>query len=297
MLGIINLNKPVGKTSHDMVNFVRRTLGERRVGHAGTLDPAAAGVLPVLVGKATTLSDLLTEKTKVYVAEVRLGVATDTYDTTGTVTEQCEMHVSPAEIQAVADSFLGDGMQLPPMYSAVKMGGQKLYELARRGITIERTPRPIHISRMHCTNFTETGFSLEVVCSKGTYIRTLCHDLGQRLGGCACMAGLLRTQSGSFLLEDAVTPEQLRQMVEDGRTAEVLLPPDVVLSAYPKVVIPPSATPKIRNGLRMRPQQLNIQNAALGERFRLYDGTELLCLAQAVESNEGLVMAIEKGFY
>ncbi len=297
MLGIINLNKPVGKTSHDMVNFVRRTLGERRVGHAGTLDPVAGGVLPILVGKATSLSDLLIEKTKIYIAEVRLGLATDTYDTTGTVTKRCDMHPSPAEIQAAADSFLGDSMQLPPMYSAVKVGGRKLYDLARQGMTIERTPRPIHVSRMRCFNFTEGGFSLEVICSKGTYIRTLCHDLGERLGGCACMAGLLRTQSGPFLLNDAVTPDELAQKAAEGSLQDVLLPPETVLSVYPHITIPKDAAPKIRNGLRMRPKQLGIAKAAADDRFCLYDDASLLCLAKAVESTEGLVLAIEKSFY
>ena len=273
MLGIINLNKPVGKTSHDMVNFVRRTLGERRVGHAGTLDPAAGGVLPILVGKATSLSDLLIEKTKIYIAEVRLGLATDTYDTTGTVTKLCDMHPSPAEIQAAADSFLGDSMQLPPMYSAVKVGGRKLYDLARQGMTIE------------------------VICSKGTYIRTLCHDLGARLGGCACMAGLLRTQSGPFLLNDAVTPDELAQKAAEGSLQDVLLPPETVLSVYPHITIPKDAAPKIRNGLRMRPKQLGIAKAAADDRFCLYDDASLLCLAKAVESTEGLVLAIEKSFY
>ncbi len=230
-------------------------------------------------------------------AEVRLGLETDSYDTTGAVTGQCAMHPTSTEIQTAADTFLGDSMQLPPMYSAVKVGGRKLYELARRGETVERTPRPIHISRMHCENFTETGFSLEVICSKGTYIRTLCHDLGKRLGGCACMAGLVRIQSGPFLLREAITPEQLAAMAEAGRVGEALLSPEVVLSAYPKVKIPGAAVPKICNGLRMRPQQLGIRRAAVGDRFCLYDEARLLCLTQAVESQEGLVLAIEKVFY
>lgn len=297
MLGIINLHKPTGKTSHDMVSFVRRTLNVRRVGHTGTLDPEAGGVLPILVGKATVLSDLLTEKTKTYIAAVRLGVETDTYDLTGSVTAASALRPSPAEIQAAAAGFLGDIAQLPPMYSAVKQNGKKLYELARQGITVERRPRQVHIEALRCFDFAADTFQMEVRCSKGTYIRSLCHDLGRSLGCGAAMASLVRTQSGPFFLESAITPEQLEAAVSEGETERFLLPLETVLADYPAAQLPPSAVPKIKNGLRMRPSQLGIPNVQPGDRFRFYDGDELLCLSKVIQSKEGLVLAIEKSFY
>ncbi len=296
MLGIINLNKPTGKTSHDMVSFVRKTLGIRRVGHAGTLDPEASGVLPILVGKATALSELLTDKTKSYTAGVQLGVETDTYDATGTVTGTSPVRPTAEEIQKGAKGFIGTIEQVPPMYSAIKKDGKKLYDLARQGITIERKPRRIEIFDISCFDFQEDGFSMEVSCSKGTYIRSLCHDLGKALGTCACMASLVRSRSGPFSLAEAVTPEELAEAVETGRINEVLLPPETVLSDYLAVDVPPEMAQRVKNGLRYRVGQLGL-NAKEGERFRLYEGDNLLCLAKAVPSNEGLVLAIEVSFY
>ncbi len=297
MLGIINLCKPTGKTSHDMVARVRHILGTRRVGHAGTLDPLASGVLPILVGKATGLSDLLTEKTKTYIATVRLGIETDTFDTTGTVVHLSDVRPSQEVICQAAEGFLGNISQLPPMYSAVKMNGKKLYELARQGVTVERKPRSVTIHHIACFDFTEEGFRMEVQCSKGTYIRSLCHDLGRALGTCACMEGLVRTQSGPFLLEQAYTPEEVEQAARDGALERVLLPPEVVLMDYPAVVVPAGSVAKIKNGLRMRPEQLGISQARLGDVFRLYDGDMLLCLSQVMEEGNTPVLAILKTFY
>ncbi len=297
MLGMINLYKPTGKTSHDMVSFVRRTLGIKRVGHAGTLDPEASGVLPILVGKATVLSDLLTEKRKTYIATVQWGIETDTYDLAGTVINQSDVRPTPLEIEKATTGFLGEISQLPPMYSAVKMNGKKLYELARQGMEIERKPRKVTIEHIRCFNFTENSFQMEVRCSKGTYIRSLCYDLGKRLGTCATMAALVRTQSGPFLLDDAVTPEQVEEAAKIGNIAGILLPPETVLSAYRAVIVPAHAVSRIKNGLRMRPQQLGICEAKIGELFCLYDEKKLLCLSKVIESEEGLVLAIDKTFY
>lgn len=297
MLGIINLNKPTGKTSHDMVAFVRRLLKMKRIGHAGTLDPCASGVLPILVGKATNLSELLTEKTKTYIASVRLGLETDTYDLTGTVVARCEKRPSPEEIQAVAKAFVGEITQMPPMYSAVKLNGKKLYELARKGISVPRPPRQVRIEQLRCYDFGPEGFQMEVRCSKGTYIRSLCHDLGQSLGTCACMAELVRTQSGPFFLEEACTPDTLAQAVAEGRLEQLLIPPDAVLKEFPAVRVSPEAAVKIKNGIRMRLDQLSIKNAAVGDRFRLYENDALLCLARVAEGEKALVLAIDKGFY
>ncbi len=297
MLGIINLHKPTGKTSHDMVSLVRRTLGLKRVGHTGTLDPEASGVLPILVGKATGLSELLTEKTKGYTARVRLGIATDTYDRAGTVTERSDVIPSEEEIKAVAKTFIGKISQLPPMYSAIKKDGKKLYELARQGITIEREARCVEIYDLRCYDFSENEFSLDVTCSKGTYIRSLCYDLGRALGTCATMVSLLRTQSGLFTLENAVTPETLIAAVEQGKIDTVLLPPEVVLSEYPAISVPPQMAARVKNGLRYRTEQLGVPKAKEGELYRLYENGNLFCLSKVVPGEGSLVLANEVGFY
>ncbi len=297
LLGIINLNKPAGKTSHDMVSFVRRTLGLKRVGHAGTLDPDATGVLPVLVGKATSLSDLLTEKTKTYVATVRIGVETDTYDISGQVINRSDKRPTEAEICEAAKTFLGEIFQVPPMYSAIKVGGKKLYELARRGETIEVAPRQVTIYNISCFDFTDDTFCMEVSCSKGTYIRSLCHDLGRALGTCACMEALVRTKSGPFLLGEACTPEDLEEAVRQGKIEKFLLPPETVLSVYPPVYLVEEVASKIKNGLRMRPEQLGIKDANEGDMFRLYDKETLLCLVKAIAGENALVLSIEKTFF
>ncbi|MBQ2696935.1 MAG: tRNA pseudouridine(55) synthase TruB [Clostridia bacterium] len=297
MLGIINLNKPAGKTSHDMVSFIRRTLGLKRVGHAGTLDPDATGVLPILVGKATSLSDLLTEKTKAYEAVVRLGVVTDTYDMSGQVVKTSSLRPSQDAICKAAEGFLGEIAQLPPMYSAIKMNGKKLYELARQGVTVCREPRKVTIYSISCSDYTEDTFRMKVSCSKGTYIRSLCHDLGQILGCGASMESLVRTQSGPFLLENAHTPEAIAAAVEKGTLHEVLLPPETVLSGYEAVSLSEETVVKIKNGLRMRPEQLGITAAKEGDVFRLYDGETLLCLVKAICEEGSLVLSIDKTFF
>jgi len=297
LLGIINLNKPVGKTSHDMVALVRCSLGIRRVGHTGTLDPAASGVLPILVGKATGLSELLTDKTKRYTARVRVGIATDSYDTTGEITQKSDVRPTLEMVQAACQSFLGTIRQVPPMYSAIKVGGKKLYELARQGITIEREAREVTIHSLCCRDFTEDGFTLDVVCSKGTYIRSLCHDLGKALGTCAAMESLVRTGSGMFTIEDAITPEELVRRAEAGDVASFLLPPETVLADYPAACLSPQQGARVRNGLRYRLEQVGIKDGAEGSLYRLYEGDTLLCLSKAVPGEGSLVLAMEVGFY
>ncbi len=297
MLGIINLHKPTGKTSHDMVSLVRRTLGLKRVGHTGTLDPEASGVLPILVGKATGLSELLTEKTKGYTARVRLGIATDTYDLAGTVTETSDVIPTEAEIRAAAKAFIGKISQLPPMYSAIKKDGKKLYELARQGIEIEREAREVEIYDLRLYDFSFNEFSLDVTCSKGTYIRSLCYDLGRALGTYATMASLVRTKSGIFTLENAVTPEEFVAAVEAGERDKVLLPPEVVLSDFPAIDVVPEMAARVKNGLRYRTEQLGVPDAKEGALYRLYENGNLFCLSKVVQGEGSLVLANEVGFY
>lgn len=213
--GILNLLKPPGMTSHDAVSFVRRTLKTKRVGHTGTLDPAAAGVLPICVGLATRLVEDLTATRKKYLCEATFGFQTDTLDQCGQTVKTCDASaLSRAQIEAVLDSFRGEIWQTPPMFSAIKIGGKKLYELAREGQQIEIPARQITVFRLEIARFEEgetPRATIEIECSSGTYIRSLVRDIGEKVGFCATMTSLLRTQSGHFLLENAQTPEEFAQ--------------------------------------------------------------------------------------
>ena len=209
--GVLNLNKPQGCSSHDMVYFVRRLLGIKKVGHAGTLDPMASGVLIVLVGGATKLSDLLSNHDKSYRAVLKLGIATDTMDITGKITKNTSGALPGLEdVKAAAQGFLGDIWQIPPIYSAIKIKGKKLYEYAREGVEIKPNPRQVSIYSITCDKTDKTGeYILDIACSKGTYIRSLCHDIGEKLLCGGVMAALSRTRSGEFDISGAYTPEYL----------------------------------------------------------------------------------------
>ena len=218
MDGIINVYKETGFTSHDVVAKLRGILHQKKIGHTGTLDPAATGVLPVCCGKATKVCELLTDKEKSYRAVCRLGIETDTQDTTGEVLNQYDISgITEDDIRRCVNEFQGDIMQVPPMYSALKVNGRKLYELAREGKTVERKARPVHIDSIDIIDIDmEKGiFSMDVTCSKGTYIRTLCHDIGKKLGIAAAMENLIRTRVSVFRLEDAITLSQIQKMVNE----------------------------------------------------------------------------------
>ena len=233
VFGLLNLYKPPGPTSHDLVAWVRRGTGVKKVGHAGTLDPAAAGVLVLCLGPATRLSEYLMGSPKTYVAHVHFGVETDTYDAGGAITAQDSRPVMRAEIEAALDRFRGEIRQVPPMYSAIKHGGRKLYEMARTGQTVERVARAVTISRLVLTAWEPPVATLEIDCSSGTYVRSLAHDLGQAVGVGAHLAALERTASGSFAAVDAVPWEVFRAAMEAGTWAEYLIPPDCALAAFP----------------------------------------------------------------
>lgn len=235
MDGIIVINKERGFTSHDVVAKLRGILHMKKIGHTGTLDPEAQGVLPVALGKGTRLVELLTEKEKTYEAWLHLGITTDTQDMTGAVLEEKEVCVSEEQIRAAAASFLGDQMQVPPMYSALKVGGKKLYELAREGKVVERAPRPVHFYEIEVLEIRLPLVRMRVSCSKGTYIRTLCHDLGNALGCGGCMETLLRTKSGAFTLENSCTLSQVEEAVRDGSIEEKVISIEEVLAEYPAV--------------------------------------------------------------
>ena len=231
--GILNLNKPLGPTSHDVVHRVRTLTGVRRVGHAGTLDPLATGVLLVCVGKATRVAEYLLSSTKVYAARVRLGISTTTFDAEGDVVSESPVEVTRDQVEAALVQFRGEILQVPPMYSALKRRGVPLYRLARQGIEVAREPRPVEIVRLELTAWEPPDVLLEVTCSSGTYVRVLAYDLGQALGCGAHLAALSRQASGSFHLEDAITLDELAVAVSEGRWSDYLLPLDAALSGFP----------------------------------------------------------------
>lgn len=246
--GIINIYKEEGYTSFDVVAKLRGILGIRKIGHTGTLDPAATGVLPVCIGKATKVCDLLTDKDKTYRAVMRLGFVTDTQDMTGKILEEHPVEVSEEQIKDALLSFVGKTEQIPPMYSALKVNGKKLCDLARQGIEVERKPREIYISKLQIQNIQLPLVTFEVTCSKGTYIRTLCEDVGKKLGCGACMDSLIRTRVAGFQIEDSITLDQVQQLKEQGCLEKKVIPVDVLFEHYPKVYGHKEAAGKLRNG-------------------------------------------------
>ena len=291
MNGIILIDKPLGKTSHDMVYFVRRLTGIKKVGHTGTLDPDASGVLPVCIGKATKVCDMLTASDKCYRATLVLGKTTDTQDASGTVLTEQEVNVTADDILNTAKKFIGEIEQIPPMFSAIKKDGKKLYELARQGITIEREPRKVTIHSIDVTDIDleRKLIEIDVHCSKGTYIRTLCEDIGNKLGCGAYMNTLRRTKSGGFRISECHTVEELSEIKEQGNLTSVLIPIDKVFECYEKVVLDDFLAAKVRNGIRIR--RAGLVNNAL---YRVYDkGGELL----AVSRYNGAELVMEKSFW
>lgn len=245
--GAINVLKPPGMTSHDVVSYIRRIYSLKKVGHAGTLDPAAAGVLPVFIGSATRLIEYLSACDKSYRVELTFGYQTDTGDDTGLVINSTLFTMpSEAVINNTLYSFLGSSAQIPPMYSAVKVAGKKLYEYARRGVEIERQPREITISKINLLRINSDSLLFDVICSKGTYIRTLCADIGKKLSIPAVMSFLIRTRVGSFKLSDSYTLEEISNNKE-----QVLIPPDHTITHIPHLVLSPYQSSCFINGQRI----------------------------------------------
>ena len=235
MDGVLNIRKEKGYTSFDVVAKLRGILHMKKIGHTGTLDPEAEGVLPVVLGKATKLVELLTEKQKTYEALLHLGLETDTQDMTGTVLEEKPVEVTEEEVRTVIRSFLGEQQQIPPMYSALKVDGKKLYELAREGKTVERKPRAVQFYEIEIKKIELPYVRFSVTCSKGTYIRTLCHDIGQKLGCGGCMEELLRTRSGNFVWEDSMTLAQGEEAVRNGTIGDRVISIGQALKDYPEI--------------------------------------------------------------
>ncbi|MEN1759401.1 tRNA pseudouridine(55) synthase TruB [Anoxynatronum sibiricum] len=248
-MGLFNVLKPPGMTSHQVVAFLRRITQTKRVGHAGTLDPQAAGVLPVCVGDATKMIPFLDHQCKVYRVEMLLGIATDTQDTTGKITAVCNSIPDHKIVEQVLKSFMGEYWQIPPMYSAVKKHGKKLYELARKGETVERVAKRKEIFEINWISMNQDRVRFDVVCSEGTYVRTLCHDVGQKLGCGATMAFLLRIETCRQSIHQAVTPDEINCAVN---WAALLIPIDKVLNNYPSVHICDSLQKWLFNGVPIK---------------------------------------------
>ena len=298
--GILNVLKTPGPSSHDVVARLRRILGIRRIGHAGTLDPGAAGVLPILVGRATKLMPFLLEHPKVYRAEMTLGISTDTQDASGKTTHiAADMSLPPAALGDAMASFLGEIEQIPPMASALKHRGRRLYELARAGETVERAPRPVHIYSLHvCAIFprdTErlvagTRVLFDVACSSGTYVRTLCHDIGERLGVGAHMSFLVRTAVGPFRLEESLTVEEIAARVEEEGLDSLLLPMESALPHLPRLVVDPSDARRLREGQALPKEAARgAQDVPAGSLVRVaVEGEGLVCVARLDEAGRNV---------
>ena len=256
MDGIINVYKEKGFTSHDVVAKLRGILRMKKIGHTGTLDPAAEGVLPVCLGKGTRLCDMLTDKTKTYRAVLLLGQETDTQDTTGVVQAEYPVHVTEEEVRKAIVSFLGDYMQIPPMYSALKVNGKKLYELARQGKEVERQARPVQILDIQIESIDLPRATFFVTCSKGTYIRTLCYDIGRKLGCGGCMESLLRTRVDRFELKDSLTLSQIEKLRDEGRLEEDVVPVEGVFLRLPALVTKPGDGDKLLHNGNPFPAEL-----------------------------------------
>lgn len=285
--GILVVDKPSSISSHGVVARLRRILGEKKIGHGGTLDPMACGVLPVFVGRATRAAGYVQEGGKSYTADMRLGIRTDTQDTSGTVLEEHAVGCSRAEVEAAMCAFRGEISQLPPMYSAVSVGGTRLYKLARQGVEIERAPRTVQVYKLELAGVRENGdYILKIDCSKGLYVRTLIDSLGRALGCGAAMSALRRTRAGIFTADEALTLEQIEQMHTSGTLSDRFLCADRLFSALAPFHVDAAASARLKNGQHV---PLPAPEGAV----RVYDAAGFLGIAQV----EHGVMKLEKSFY
>jgi len=274
--GIMNVYKEAGFSSHDVVAKLRGICKQKKIGHTGTLDPEAVGVLPVCFGSGTKLCDMLTDWDKEYIATLRLGVATDTQDLTGRVLfhakEEALAALTEEKVRESILIFFGDYEQIPPMYSALKVNGKKLYELARAGKEVERSPRMVQIRELEILEMNLPVVRFRVVCSKGTYIRTLCHDIGEKLGCGGVMASLTRSRVGIFGIEDALRLSEIEKLRDEDKISSVMIPPDAVFESCREVKVMPEARRLLENGNKipagMLGEHVSLQEK---ERLRMYD--------------------------
>lgn len=308
MNGILNVLKPAGMTSFDVIGFMRRITGQKKIGHAGTLDPSAVGVLPLCIGNATRALEFMIDKDKVYRAELTLGVSTDTQDSSGIVLDSYSVEVNEDEIKKTVMSFVGTIEQLPPMYSAIKIGGKKLYELARQGQTIERESRTIQIYSIDVIRvwedsavFDSEGTAkeyavkkvlLDVHCSKGTYIRTLCNDIGDKLGCGGHMSFLVRTRAGQYNLDNALTMEEVIQLSETRALEGHLLPVEKIFEVFDSIKLSNKELFKYNNGVWLEVEKNKYKKTV----YRVYDNNSFLGIGEVFEKENTLYLKSKKFF-
>ena len=274
--GIVNIYKEKGYTSHDVVAVLRKVVGQKKIGHTGTLDPDATGVLPVCLGRATKVCELLTDHDKTYEALLLLGRTTDTQDISGEVLEERDPgDLTEEEVRSCIESFIGEYDQIPPMYSALKVNGKKLYELAREGKTVERAARRVQIFDIEILSIALPRVTMKVHCSKGTYIRTLCHDIGQKLECGACMEKLTRTKVSRFEIKDSLTLAQIEILKKEDRLLEILVPMDQMFADYPRIIVSGEAARLAYNGNGIKDRDVRKDENILDEAYvRVYDDVE-----------------------
>lgn len=292
--GIIIINKEEGMSSFSVVSRVKRLFGASKAGHTGTLDPMATGVLPVLLGRAVKASEYMLSSDKHYVATLLLGITTDTEDVTGATLTECSTIPCEAEVLSAIYSMLGESEQIPPMYSALKIGGRKLCDLARAGETVEREARKITVYDIKAKRLSEREYEIDVICSKGTYIRTLCADIGKRLGTGGVMKTLLRAEASGFTLGDAYTLGELEAMSEEQREAKIL-PTERIFEDKRRVTLAPFFARLARCGLEIYLKKINL-SAEIGERVTLFDENGFFALGEVREFEDGAAIKPIKQF-
>lgn len=279
MNGIILIDKPQDWTSHDVIAKLRGILHERRIGHSGTLDPLATGLLVVFVGRATRAVEFAEADSKEYIAGLRLGLSTDTQDISGNVIAECSDLPDEGAVRRAVNSFIGDIEQIPPMYSAIKIGGKKLYELARKGQSVERSPRKITVSSIEIIGREGGDYLLKIACSKGTYVRTLCNDIGASLSCGACMSSLRRVRAGAFSVESAHSIDEVENAANEGQLVDIMLPVDTLFSALPELKVPESTANRLKTGNIIK------ISAADGD-YRVYSDSGEFLLVGKVENGK-----------
>lgn len=300
--GIINVYKEAGYTSHDVVAKLRGICKQKKIGHTGTLDPDAVGVLPVCLGSGTKVCDLLTDRKKEYIARFRLGCVTDTQDISGNILEENPVTVSAGEAQKAIASFEGESMQIPPMYSALKIKGKKLYELARQGKEVERPARPINIYRLEILEEEHPEYTIRVVCSKGTYIRTLCHDIGQKLGCGAVMVSLKRTGVGEFDIKDAYKLSELQKLADEQRLLEAVCPVDRLFENLLEIIVKEDGFKALSNGNPLKVTDICTEGMDKnrkpedGEQFRVYSHQHIFFGLYCYEAERRLLLPVKLFF-
>lgn len=292
--GLIIINKKSGLSSQGVVSRLKRLMGAKKAGHTGTLDPMAEGVLPVLIERGVKASEYMITKDKHYRATLLLGITTDTEDVTGKIISSSDEIPTEEHVTEVVMSMLGTSQQVPPMYSAIKLGGKKLYELARQGEVVEREPRDINVYEIKAERLNEKEYSLDIKCSKGTYIRTLCSDIGKKLGCGAVMKTLTRLEAAGFSLNDSISLDELEAMTAEEREAQII-PTEKIFERYIKLELDPFFARLARCGVEIYLKKIN-KELPIGERVRLYDNKSFFALGEVREFESGLAIKPIKQF-